>query len=190
MEQTLLYCLPDRERRRNDEMAKKMERNPNRELLAKGLAGWLADCYLLYNRTQLYHWNVEGPQFHALHQQFEGQYRALGEAVDTIAERIRTLGYYTPGSLRELLQMSRLDQERVARDSQDMLLHLIEGHQQVVHRARELRPLAEDACDDATDDLLIERIREQEKMVWMLKSQAAEGSKEMTFARRPLKVAT
>lgn len=157
------------------------------EALAEGLSGLLADTYVLYNRTQLYHWNVEGPHFRALHGLFESQYQELAEAVDVIAERIRAVGFYTPGSLPELLRSTRLRETRVARDANEILIHLINGHQQVVHRARQLRQLADEACDDATEDLLIERIRKHEKAAWILKSQAGDKSQELASARaRPL----
>ena len=49
----------------------------------------LSDAYLLYVKTQNFHWNVVDPRFHSLHEFFEKQYQELAEAIDVIAERIR-----------------------------------------------------------------------------------------------------
>lgn len=143
-----------------------------RKDLAMGLTGLLADTYVLYNTTQFHHWNVEGSGFRTLHGMFEEQYRELAEAVDLLAERIRVLGYYTPGTLVEFTRNSRLTQEENIREARTMLKQLILGHQQVVHRIRDLIPAAGEATDEATEDLLVERLRVHEKTLWMLRSQA------------------
>lgn len=149
--------------------------------LARGLTGLLADTYTLYNTTQFYHWNVEGPQFHSLHAMFEEQYDELADAVDLVAERIRVLGWYTPGTLRDFLDVSRIRQRENVRDAGEMLDHLIEGHRQVAHRIRELLAETEKVLDQATEDMLIERLRIHEKTTWMLESQAGRDSKRMTL---------
>ncbi len=156
--------------------------------LAAGLAGLLADTYVVYNSTQCGHWNIEGPQFQPLHELFENQYGELAEAIDVIAERIRALGFYAPGTLPELLEMSRVQQRPGQRDADSILLHLIESHQQVAHRLRELQGLAEAEMDEATLDVLVERLRSHEKTVWMLKSQAGVAS-EVLSGRPPLRAA-
>ena len=72
----------------------------NRHAVANGLAVLLADSYLLYLKTQSFHWNVTGPHFHSLHEQFEDMYTELVQAIDAIAERIRALGFPAPGSFQ------------------------------------------------------------------------------------------
>ena len=148
----------------------------HQEALARGLTGLLADTYVLYNTTQFYHWNVEGPHFSELHEMFEKQYLELAEAIDVLAERVRVLGFYAPGTLAELSKLSRLSQKANVRDPKTMLVHLIEGHRAVTHRLRELQELAEKSADEATMDLLVERQRRHEKLTWMLRSQAGETS--------------
>jgi starvation-inducible DNA-binding protein len=144
--------------------------------LARGLSGMLADSYVLYNTTQFCHWNVEGEQFHALHAMFEAQYIDLAQAVDLVAERIRVLGFYTPGTLSELIEASRIRQEPRVREAKRMLEELIAGHQTLVERIGELIELGDERVDEATADLLVERLRIHEKTVWMLKSQAGHRS--------------
>ena len=158
-------------------MTRKAEKHT--ETLAKGLAGLLADTYVLRHSTQACHWNVVGPQFRSLHNLFEEQYEELDEAIDTIAERIRGLDYQTPGTLGGLQRLTRIHQPEDLRTSKTMLAHLIEANQQVIHRANEVRGMAEVAMDEATADLLIERLRVHEKAVWMLRSQAGHESIEL-----------
>ncbi|MGH7152208.1 MAG: Dps family protein, partial [Planctomycetota bacterium] len=68
----------------------------------------LADEYVLYTKTRNYHWNVVGHQFHDLHKFFEEQYEALDEVVDDVAERARSLGGPSAGTLKEFLGATRL----------------------------------------------------------------------------------
>src|SRR5450830_700233 len=70
----------------------------DRAAIAKGLSRLLADTYTLYLTTHNFHWNVTGPMFNTLHTMFMVQYTELWNAVDPIAERIRSLGHVAPGS--------------------------------------------------------------------------------------------
>jgi starvation-inducible DNA-binding protein len=168
--------------RKEDFVTKRSEKQ--QEKLAIGLTGLLADSHMLYHSTQICHWNVDGPQFHSLHGMFEEQYRELAEAIDTIAERIRTLGFFTPGTTEKLTRLSRIRQRDELRGASDMLDHLIEGHQQVIHRINEIRGDAEDIVDEATVDLLVERLRVHEKTLWMLRSQAGRESAELKVVEK------
>ena len=73
----------------------------DRAAIAGGLAHLLADTYTLYLTTHNFHWNVTGPMFNSLHAMFMAQYTELWNAVDPIAERIRSLGHVAPGSYAE-----------------------------------------------------------------------------------------
>src|ERR1700690_1164772 len=66
--------------------------------MAKHLANSVSDTYLLTIKTHGYHWNVTGPNFYELHLLLESQYKELFEAADTLAERIRALDVFAPGS--------------------------------------------------------------------------------------------
>jgi len=78
----------------------------DRQAIAGGLSRLLADTYSLYLKTHYFQWNVTGPMFHSLHQMFEEEYTELSQAVDDIAERIRTLGAVAPGSYSEYAELS------------------------------------------------------------------------------------
>jgi starvation-inducible DNA-binding protein len=141
-----------------------------RKEIAEGLAGLLADTYTLYLKTHGYHWNVTGPRFGSLHLMFEQEYLELQAAVDVIAERIRALGSFAPGSFVELARLATVPDEQAVPADQEMVRKLAEGHQAIVRIARTLLRTAEDAGDDATADLLTERIQVHEKAAWMLRS--------------------
>jgi len=141
-----------------------------RKEIAEGLSALLADTSTLYLKTHGYHWNVVGPMFHSLHLMFEEQYVELRDAVDVIAERIRALGSFAPGSYAELARLSSVPDEEGVPGPEEMVRRLADAHQLLVRAARPLVVKAEQAGDVATADLVTERIRVHEKTAWMLRS--------------------
>ncbi|MCD6041625.1 MAG: Ferritin Dps family protein [Burkholderiales bacterium] len=142
----------------------------DREAIAKGLSRLLADTYVLYLKTHNFHWNVEGPMFQTLHQMFMAQYTETWNAIDLVAERIRSLGHYAPGTYREYLALARIKETPGVPRAEQMVKLLIEGQEAVVRTAREMLPLAERADDQPTLDLLTQRMQIHEKNAWMLRS--------------------
>jgi starvation-inducible DNA-binding protein len=130
----------------------------------------LADTYTLYLKTHNYHWNVTGPMFNTLHAMFEQQYTELALAVDQIAERIRALGHPAPGSYTAYAELTRIVEENDQPDAQVMIRRLTEAQQDVVKTARQVFPLADQAHDEPTADLLTQRMQVHEKNAWMLRS--------------------
>jgi starvation-inducible DNA-binding protein len=142
----------------------------DREVIAKGLSRLLADTYVVYLKTHNFHWNVEGPMFQTLHQMFMEQYTEAWNAIDLVAERIRSLGHYAPGTYREYLELARVKETAGVPKAEAMVKLLIEGQEAVVKTAREMLPLAEKADDQPTLDLLTQRMQVHEKNAWMLRS--------------------
>ena len=142
----------------------------DREAIAKGLSRLLADTYTLYLKTHNYHWNVTGPMFTSLHLMFETQYDELAIAVDMIAERIRSLGAPAPGSYREFIRLSSIAEEDDCPDAVEMIRRLVAGQEAVARTARSVFPIADGAHDEATADLLTQRLQVHEKTAWMLRS--------------------
>ena len=142
----------------------------DRQSIAQGLSRLLADTYSLYLKTHYFHWNVTGPMFHSLHQMFEEEYVELAQAVDDVAERIRTLGAVAPGSYSQFTELSSVPETRDVPNAQEMVRLLVEGNEAVVRTARAAFPAAERAGDEATADLITERMRTHEKTAWMLRS--------------------
>ncbi len=141
-----------------------------RKQIAQGLEKLLADTYTLYLKTHKYHWNVTGPMFQTLHLLFETQYTELALAVDLIAERIRSLGFFAPGSYQEFAQLTRVKEGAGHVSAHEMIKELLEGQETVARTAREVFPAAEAGNDEATSDLLTQRITTHEKTAWMLRS--------------------
>jgi starvation-inducible DNA-binding protein len=142
----------------------------DRQDIANGLSRLLADTYTLYLKTHNFHWNVTGPMFQTLHLMFEAQYTELALAVDLIAERIRSLGVYAPGTYQQFSVLSSIKEEEGVPKAQDMIRLLVEGQESVVRTARSLYKVVEKANDEATADLLTQRIQLHEKTAWMLRS--------------------
>ena len=141
-----------------------------RREIAQKLSCLLADSYTLYLKTHNYHWNVTGPHFNALHLMFEGQYTELAQAVDVIAERIRALGRPAPGSYSQFAALSSIKEETGLPAAFDMARNLTKGHEAAAKTARSGFPAAEKGNDEATLDLLTQRIHVHEKTAWMLRS--------------------
>ncbi len=144
-----------------------------RKQVCKGLSKLLADSYLLYLKTQNYHWNVTGKMFQPLHTLFEEQYTDMAEAVDEIAERIRALGEFAPGSFASFTKVSTIKEENGIPAAEEMIHNLVVGNEAVVKTAREIINLCDEAEDDVTTDLMIERMQQHEKNAWMLRSMIA-----------------
>lgn len=145
----------------------------DRQAIAQGLASLLADSYTLYLKTHNYHWNVTGPQFNTLHQMFEQQYTELAIAVDDIAERIRTLGEWAPGSYSAYAGLTSIEEEDGVPSAEHMVKSLVRGQEAVVRTARSVIKAAEAANDEPTADLLTQRMQVHEKNAWMLRSMVA-----------------
>ena len=143
----------------------------DRASIAGGLSNLLADTYTLYLTTHNFHWNVTGPMFNTLHLMFMNQYTELWNAVDPIAERIRSLGHVAPGSYAQFGALASIkDAPGVPPKALDMVKILVHGHEAVARTARAVFPLADHAADEPTADLLTQRLTVHEQTAWMLRS--------------------
>ena len=143
----------------------------DRKEIADSLSKLLADSYTLYLKTHNFHWNVTGPMFQTLHLMFEAQYTELALAVDLIAERIRALGVFAPGSYSDFARLSSIKESAGAPPkARDMITQLVEGQEAVVRTARAALVVAERGDDESTLDVLTQRIQLHEKTAWMLRS--------------------
>jgi starvation-inducible DNA-binding protein len=143
----------------------------DRAAIAGGLARLLADTYTLYLTTHNFHWNVTGPMFNTLHAMFMAQYTELWNAVDPIAERIRSLGSPAPGSYAQFGELASIE-DAPAQPPKAMVMVkiLCDGHEAVARTARSVFPLAAAAGDEPTADLLTQRLTVHEQTAWMLRS--------------------
>lgn len=145
----------------------------DRKTIAEGLARFLADSFTLYLKTHNFHWNVTGPMFNTLHVMFEEQYTEQWNALDDVAERMRALGFNAPGSYSEFIRLSSIKEEPGLTDAADwreMVRQLVVGNEAVCRTARKVADLADEADDNPTEDMLIQRLQTHEKYAWMLRS--------------------
>ncbi|MGQ0512448.1 MAG: Dps family protein [Betaproteobacteria bacterium] len=142
----------------------------DRNTIAGGLSRLLADTYILYLKTHNFHWNVEGPMFQTLHQMFMVQYTEAWNSIDLIAERIRALGHYAPGTYKQYIRLATVKETEGVPKAERMIKDLIEGQEAVARTARSVLPLADAANDQPTLDLLTQRLDVHEKNAWMLRS--------------------
>jgi starvation-inducible DNA-binding protein len=134
------------------------------------LSRLLADTYTLYLKTHNFHWNVTGPQFRTLHLMFEEQYNQLHDAVDDVAERIRSLGGRAPATYRQFGELTSIPEPDVQLSSDEMVRQLVLDHDTVIRTARTALGLCESARDAAGVDLISKRLGYHEKTAWMLRS--------------------
>lgn len=134
------------------------------------LAHFLADTYTLYLKTQNFHWNVVGPNFHSYHLLFEEQYKELADANDVIAERMRAVKSHVPASFAHFMKLTSIKEENGTPGPKDMIKQLVKDNEIVTQHAYIILSMAQKAHDEGTMDLMIERIRAHEKAAWMLRS--------------------
>lgn len=146
-----------------------LEREDRRKL-ADHLGECLADTYMLYVKTQSFHWNVVGPMFYGLHKLTEAQYEDMADAIDEIAERIRAIGFIAPGSFSQFVGMSHVEEETGAPSAEVMIKQLADGNEVCARRLRQAASEAEAVEDIRTADMLTARVGQHEENVWMLKA--------------------
>lgn len=133
----------------------------------------LASNYMLYVKTQSFHWNVKGPTFMMLHEMFEHQYENLAEANDDLAERIRALGTLAPGSMKEFLNLSFIGESPNDLDHELMVKTLAQDHGLMVQKLLSAIKQFEDEGDVGTADMLTARLQYHREKAWMLNSTVA-----------------
>lgn len=142
-----------------------------RTAVAEALGQLLADMHILYIKTRNYHWNVTGMQFQPLHELFEEQYTDMATTIDDIAERIRSLGFFAPGSLEAFKKQARLvETDHVGGDATTMVKNLLRDHETIIQILRHDQEEAANHGDDGTNDFLIAAMEDHEKMAWMLRA--------------------
>jgi starvation-inducible DNA-binding protein len=144
----------------------------NRESVSQMLYHLLADEHVLYLKTRNYHWNVTGMFFQPLHAFFQEQYTLLEARIDEVAERIRSLGFFAPGSMEEMKTFTRLEEtSHLNGNAEQMLQNLLKDHEMIIQFLRRDLDLAVDTYNDAgTSDFLTALMEDHEKMAWMIRS--------------------
>ncbi|MEO7835778.1 MAG: DNA starvation/stationary phase protection protein [Ginsengibacter sp.] len=146
--------------------------NANSKKVADALNQVLADEFVLYTKTLNFHWNVEGRDFHALHLFLEDQYNQLQIIIDSVAERVRKVGHFATGSMKEFLNSASLKEHTGAASvSENMIAELASDHDALIRKTRNLINDFDEKQDDAgSADFITGIMKEHEKMAWMLRA--------------------
>ena len=143
----------------------------NLQSTANLLNNLLADEYVLYTKTRNYHWNVTGGNFQELHKFFESQYEKLDEIVDDVAERVRALGHWSLGTLKDMVKLARLNEDIQASSASEMLKNLLDDQETIIRILREDITAVNDKYSDlGTADFLTGLMEDHEKMAWMIRA--------------------
>ena len=144
----------------------------NRQAVTNELSKILADEFVLYTKTRNAHWNIEGADFYDKHKFFETQFEQLDEFIDSIAERIRSLGHYAPATLKSFLNLTHLSEMSWTKnDSHGFITELLADHESIIIHLREkINTLANDFGDLGTSDFITGLMEDHEKMAWMLRA--------------------
>lgn len=135
------------------------------------LNGLMADHFALFIKPKNFHWHVRGPRFRDLHLLFDEQALEVRDQIDLIAERVRKLDAETLTSLGAVAQHTRIkDQDSTSVSAEDMIAELHGDNAALVNRLKGMKPLAEQAGDNATDGLIDDWTDMAEQRVWFLRS--------------------
>ena len=138
--------------------------------VSEALKKLLADYYMLYLKTQSYHWNVESQNFHGLHMQFEEQYKNLAEAIDTVAEHIRGLGEKAPGTFEAYAKSTSLKPGNENASAKEMLHDVLADHETILKSLQNTLEICQKDGDEVVAGFIVERMAYHRKTIWMLKS--------------------
>jgi len=138
--------------------------------LVQALKKVLANHYAFGLKAQNFHWNVEGPDFSQYHALFSQIYDEVDGSVDTIAERIRTLDAYAPGSFRRFAELSDIEDQVEIPSAMNMLQKLLSDIDIVQASIKICYDLAEQNMNHGLSNLMAERQDAFAKHAWMLRA--------------------
>ncbi len=138
--------------------------------LVDGLKVFLATNFALYLKTHNAHWNVTGMFFPQLHSMFGDQYQDLFDQVDLIAEKIRELDAFAPGSLAEYKALSLVDDLEGILDAKGYVERLLKDHERMIIFLNKLFPVAEAENNQAIMNYIAERLDAHAKTRWQLRT--------------------
>ena len=139
-------------------------------MLADQLKITQADAFVLYLKAHFYHWNIEGPNFPQYHDFLQNLYQDVFASVDTIAELIRTLDVYAPGTLSRFQSLTTLEESDIIPDALTMIKNIVEQNTLMLETLKKAYSMAEEEKQIGISNFLQDRIQAHEKHGWMLRS--------------------
>ncbi len=140
-------------------------------MLADALKTLLATEYAFVIKAQLFHWNVEGPDFAQLHEFFGDIYEEVYDnSIDRTAEYIRTLEDYTPGSFERFQELSIISGQTKIPRARLMIEELLANNGQMIDLLNKTFEIAQNEKQEGIANFIAERIDAHGKHGWMLRS--------------------
>jgi starvation-inducible DNA-binding protein len=149
-----------------------MIEEPEVSELGNSLKVALADTFVMMVQAQFYHWSVEGPHFQSLHDMFGKIYEDLWQAVDPLAENIRALDEYAPGSLKRFQELTTIEEDVRIPTASNMMIRLLDTNQKVIQSLNAALEQAKVSNNEGVINFLGERLEIHAKWSWFLRSTA------------------
>ncbi len=129
-----------------------------------------ADAFTFYLKAHFYHWNVEGPNFPQYHDFLQNLYQEVFASIDTLAELIRTLDSYAPGTLTRLKELTTIEETDDVPDAKTMMTRLLQENNILRASLLSAYKIADTLGEVGISNFLQGRIQAHEKHAWMLRS--------------------
>ena len=139
-------------------------------MLADQLKITQADAFVLYLKAHYYHWNVEGPNFPQYHEFLQNFYQDVYGSIDAIAELIRTLNVYAPGTLSRFQALTTIEESDTIPNAVQMMNNIMEENNTMLETLKKAYNMAEEEKQIGIANFLQDRIQAHEKHGWMLRS--------------------
>lgn len=140
------------------------------EELQESMKVLLANTFVMYMKAHGYHWNVIGPDFPQLHVFFGDLYEELHSSLDEIAEQLRTVRSFAPGTLRRMVELSTIQEDDMISKPENMAQRLVAANEEVMSNLRDAYNKAEAASELGLSNFLQDRLTIHAKHGWMLRS--------------------
>ena len=140
------------------------------EPLIQQLKVILGTNFVLYLKAHNYHWNIEGANFPQYHSFLDNFYNSVFAQTDDIAEHIRRLDAYAPGSLTRFLELSAIEEATTVPDAHTMFINLKNDNDNYIIQLRAGIIVAEEFSEHAVSNFLQDLLGKHQKAAWMLRS--------------------
>ena len=129
-----------------------------------------ADAFTFYLKAHFYHWNVEGSDFPQYHDFLQNLYQEVFASIDSLAELIRTLDSYAPGTLTRLKELTTIEETDDVPDAKTMMTRLLQENNILRASLLTAYTTADTTGEVGISNFLQDRIQVHEKHAWMLRS--------------------
>ena len=139
-------------------------------MLADNLKVLLASSHSLYLKAANFHWNVEGANFPQYHEFLGDFYTEIYSTQDTIAEYIRALDVFAPGSLARFAELTLIQDVVEQMPAQEQFAMLLADNMVLLDYLNLTFNVAVEEKQQGIANFIAERIDAMQKHNWMIRS--------------------